>query len=62
MNVLIPIHKAKEVGHNLNTSMGLISKCWIEPNFKRAILSLMNDTILTLQDAVKIAEKKNDPQ
>lgn len=59
LKLIMPLHKGKEIAHNLNTCRGLICKVYIEPNFKKAIMSLMNDTIFKLQEAVKLMEIKN---
>lgn len=60
LKVIIPLHKAKILGHNLNTCRGLVCKVYIEPNFKKAIMSYLNDAISMLQEEVKLTEKKHD--
>jgi hypothetical protein len=55
--VTMPLHQAKNLGHNLNTCRGLICKVYIHPEFKKAIMSYLNDSISTLQESVKLAEK-----
>ena len=61
LKVILPLHKAKNIAHNLNTARGLISKVYINPNFKSAILSYMDEVIMTLQDEVRLTEKKGVP-
>jgi len=57
LSLKIPLHKMKDVAHNLDMARGLICKCAINPIFKKSILSLMNDAISVLQDSVKVSEK-----
>ena len=58
IKVTIPLHQAKDIGFLLNNTRGLIHKCYINPIFKKVILSYMNEAISKLQESVKISEKK----
>jgi len=58
LKVTIPLHKAKEICHNISMCENLIEKSGIKnPHMKTAILSLMDEVKYILQTEVRLAEK-----